>query len=167
MITFVNEANVNVYLIFRTLFYVPIVVFLYIICYICFSSSDNFYDGWYPPPGVEKDDQNVTDPTLFNKAQIKCGPVPEHVRHCGGKGFEPCLFNITADPCEYYDLSEKFPDVYQMMLDKLEEYHKGMVPAKFNSTTDPQSNPKLHNGVWEPWAVLDKTEEDGTIQSFP
>ena len=123
-----------------------------------FLFPDNFYDRWYPPPGME--DQNITDDSLFKDAQIKCGPIPQNVRHCGGKGFEPCLFNITADPCEFYDLSQKFPDVYQMMLDKLEVYHKGMVPAKFNSTTDPRSHPKLHNGVWEPWIVLDQNQNE-------
>ena len=108
--------------------------------------------------------QNITDDNLFKDAQIKCGPIPQNVRHCGGKGFEPCLFNITADPCEFYDLSQKFPDVYQMMLEKLEVYHKGMVPAKFNSTTDPRSHPKLHNGVWEPWIVLDQNQNKaGTV----
>ena len=103
--------------------------------------------------------ENNTDPTLFKDAQIHCGPVPEHVRHCGGKGFEPCLFNVTADPCEYYDLSEKFPDIYKMMLDRLEEYHKGMVPPRRIAWTDPESNPKLHDGVWDSWRTLDKNAE--------
>ena len=117
------------------------------------TALDNFYDRWYRPPGMEG--ENNTDPTLFKDAQIHCGPIPDHVRHCGGKGFEPCLFNVTADPCEYFDLSEKFPDIYKMMLDRLEEYHKEMVPAKFNSTTDPRSRPKDRGGVWEPWVILD------------
>jgi len=123
--------------------------------------QDNFYDRWYAPPGME--DQNITDDSLFKDAQIKCGPIPQNVRHCGGKGFEPCLFNITADPCEFYDLSQKFPDVYQMMLDKLEVYHKEMVTPRRISWTDPYSNPKLHGGVWDSWRTLD----DDVVQQNP
>ena len=29
-----------------------------------------------------------------------------------------------------------------------------MVPPRVNETNDPLSDPKLHNGVWEPWINL-------------
>jgi len=120
-----------------------------------------FYDGWYPPPGFEDESlhQNITQPNLFQDAQVKCGPVPSVVPHCGGKGYSPCLFNITADPCEYVDLSDKYPDIYDMMLKRLEEHHMTMVTPRRISWADPYSNPKNHDGVWDSWRSLEEAEQ--------
>ncbi|XP_071964098.1 LOW QUALITY PROTEIN: arylsulfatase J-like [Antedon mediterranea] len=60
------------------------------------------------------------------------------------------LFNVTADPSEYNDLSGKYPKVVDMMLEKLASYNKTAVPCKF-PLPDPSSDPKLHGGVWGPW----------------
>jgi len=124
----------------------------------CILSLDKFYDGWYPPPGFEDESlhQNITQPNLFQDAQVKCGPVPSVVPHCGGKGYSPCLFNITADPCEYVDLSDKYPDIYDMMTRRLAWYQKGMVKPRRDTSTDPEANPKRHDGSWIPWRKAKK-----------
>ena len=65
-----------------------------------------------------------------------------------------CLFNITADPCEYHDLSEKNPDVLATMKQRLQFYEDGMAPSRRKPEIDPKCNPKLHGGVWKPWVTL-------------
>ena len=114
------------------------------------------HDGWYPPPGAELEKIRF-EPSLPDErsAEIKCGrPRPAHVRHCGGKHYLPCLFNITNDPCEYEDLSKEYPSVYKMMLSRLGDYYRGMVKPRRTTYTDPKANPKIHNGVWLPWKDL-------------
>ena len=113
---------------------------------------DIFWDGWYPPPGMESgDNQTSIAADKNNDAQINCGPKPSIVPHCGGEGYSPCLFNIKRDPCEYVDVSKKYPLIYNMMATRLEDYKKKMVKQKFTMVTDPKANPKLHDGVWVSW----------------
>ena len=60
------------------------------------------------------------------------------------------LYDIPSDPYELVDLSDKYPDVVQRLLKKLEEYDKTSVPVVFPKE-DPASRPSLHNGAWVPW----------------
>ncbi|PIK53483.1 putative arylsulfatase J [Apostichopus japonicus] len=60
------------------------------------------------------------------------------------------LFNITADPYEEMELSEKYPTVVKTLLAKLDTYYKDSVPVRYPDDSD-QANPALHNGTWAPW----------------
>ena len=79
----------------------------------------NNEDGWFAPPG-----QNIaTTPYLVhcnpNGAIPKNGTAP-NPSHCLWPSY--CLFNITADPCEYHDVSAANPDVVSTMQARLAEY---------------------------------------------
>ena len=43
------------------------------------------------------------------------------------------------------------PEVVDMMLSKLAEYSKGMVPALHPAQDINDANPSKHGGSWEPW----------------
>ncbi|PIK58897.1 putative arylsulfatase B isoform X2 [Apostichopus japonicus] len=60
------------------------------------------------------------------------------------------LFNITADPNEYKDMSDERPDVVKSMIAKLKAYYNTSVPVRYPSPSL-NSNPALHLGVWGPW----------------
>lgn len=60
------------------------------------------------------------------------------------------LFNITADPYEYRDLSDERPDVVKSMISKLKAYYNTSVPVRYPSPSY-NSNPALHLGIWGPW----------------
>ena len=62
----------------------------------------------------------------------------------------PCLYNIHLDPCEYNNVAAMMPSKVQELMEKLKDYNATAVPPR-NKPVDPQSNPKLHNGVWSPW----------------
>ncbi|XP_005988344.1 arylsulfatase I [Latimeria chalumnae] len=68
------------------------------------------------------------------------------------------LFNITADPYERYDLSERRPDVVKELLAKLAQYNKTAIPVRYPAE-DPRANPELNGGAWGPWA---SEEEDNS-----
>lgn len=133
-----------------------------------FQFLGRFYDGWYRPPGLKrmqhkylkklkKSNQSNTNFTNFwvgnPNARIKCGRRPKKVPHCGGRRYKPCLFNLRDDPCEYFDMSEKFPIIYEIMLRRLNEYRKKMVRPRMMTYRDPAANPKNRNGVWLPWKI--------------
>ena len=60
------------------------------------------------------------------------------------------LFNITADPYEEIDLSDRYPDVVAELVDKLNGYYLDSVPAVY-PPLDMSGDPANHGGVWGPW----------------
>jgi len=132
-------------------------------------NQSRFYDGWYQPPGLKRMQKkhiakqqiksNLAVPNLSSfwvgkaEARIKCGPIPKNIPHCGGKRYKPCLFNLKDDPCEYRDLSETFPIIYEIMLRRLGEYRKKMAKPRMVTFRDPKANPKKWKGVWTPWKI--------------
>lgn len=59
------------------------------------------------------------------------------------------LYDLEADPTEHHDVKDKYPDVFNKMRARLEEYRKSLVPANF-PPHDPDSYPSNFNGVWSP-----------------
>lgn len=101
-----------------------------------------------------------------SEARVRCGPVPKRVSHCGGKRYKPCLFNLKDDPCEFHDLSERFPIIYEIMLRRLNEYRKNMAKPRMVTYRDPEANPKKRNGVWLPWKIHPKNKQKENAGSF-
>ena len=99
---------------------------------------------WYPMPTVRLEAE-----TPIPGAVVRCGDRPSGVRDCDATK-SPCLFNISADPCEFSDLSLKEPDVVERLMRRLDAYKETVVPSR-NKALDPKSNPKLHGGDWVPW----------------
>ncbi len=86
------------------------------------------YNGWIPP--------------------LESNIVP--IQPVTPEGKQIWLFNITADPDEKYDVSKKYPSVVQMMLGKLQDYYKTIVPVLWPDP-DPNCDPAKRGGVWGPW----------------
>ena len=103
--------------------------------------------GWYPRPGLADSSRSFSNTPLKN-AVVNCsGEPPVTPAECREK---PCLFNIEDDPCEYYNVAEKYPDVLKKLLSVLENYKKSMVPPR-NKPRDEAADPNAHGGVWTPW----------------
>lgn len=60
------------------------------------------------------------------------------------------LFHVSSDPYEEIDLSAKYPDIVQKLLQRLAFYNSTAVPPVYPHS-DPNCDPKLHNGFWGPW----------------
>lgn len=61
------------------------------------------------------------------------------------------LYNITADPTEHYDLSEKLPDVVKTLQERVQYYMKGVVPSVFGHEDIRAVKKALEEGAWTPW----------------
>ena len=68
-----------------------------------------------------------------------------------GSLLDVALYNITADPTEHEDLSEKLPDVVKALQARVQYYTKGAVPSLYRPS-DPKAFIKAAlEGVWTPW----------------
>ena len=84
-------------------------------------------------------------------------PEVDHALDCPYNGY-PCLFDLDADPCEYADLRESEPEIYEKMLDLLMEYNATQKMPTLYSThpsDDIGANPSLFGGFWSPWKETD------------
>lgn len=89
--------------------------------------------------------------TLKNN-KIQCGTPPSNETnpyYCD-LSKQYCLFNIRRDPCEFYDVSEKYPFQLRKMKDALWQYTRYMVPS-LHKPTDPNCNPLYYNNTWISW----------------
>ncbi|KAH9494829.1 hypothetical protein Btru_017933 [Bulinus truncatus] len=106
-------------------------------------------------------DLNIEEALTSRKAENLSGSRSSTVTiDCGIQPFNastncqplkaPCLFNIQDDPCEYYNLADRLPQVVDMLTLRLNVYRSTMVPPA-NKPIDPTGDPSLHGGVWGPW----------------
>ena len=104
--------------------------------------------GWYRPPGLPETSRSFSNTPRLKNAVVNCsGEPPVTPAECREK---PCLFNIEDDPCEYYNVADKNPDVMKKLLSVLENYKKSMVPPR-NKPRDEAADPNAHGGVWTRW----------------
>ena len=92
---------------------------------------------------------------------VNCGEKPENASTNCNVSVAPCLFNVTADPCEYYNLAFDLPEVVEELLQRLQEYNATAVAVR-SKGTDPESFPRNHKGFWVPWVELDEKKSVGT-----
>ena len=63
-------------------------------------------------------------------------PPPKHYTPCAiSQSY--CLFNVTADPCEFDNLAFKLPSVVGMLKDTMEKFRSTAVP-RGNKPIDPR-----------------------------
>ncbi|KAL6118949.1 arsj [Pungitius sinensis] len=93
------------------------------------------YSDWVPPQ-------------TFSKQRLTSRWHNELVHWGCGKSI--WLFNITADPYERVDLSQRYPHIVKKMLIRLAQYNKTAVPVRYPAK-DLRSNPQYNGGVWGPW----------------
>ncbi|RXG55841.1 Arylsulfatase B [Armadillidium vulgare] len=95
------------------------------------------YNDWFGPSGrnssaeTENHSLNIQNspagravkefnPNVFEKiaelkyeAEVSCGEIPENATATCNDISNPCLFNISSDPCEFYDVSGLYPSVVE------------------------------------------------------
>ncbi|KAM7341897.1 arylsulfatase B isoform 2-T2 [Cochliomyia hominivorax] len=59
----------------------------------------------------------------------------------------PCLFNIKDDPCEKYNLAQKYSNILNALIEELNYYNSTAVPPS-NLPLDPRANPSRWNYTW-------------------
>ncbi|XP_072050880.1 arylsulfatase B-like [Amphiura filiformis] len=90
--------------------------------------------------------------------------APPESKHSDIKRTEPhdkriWLFNITADPYEFHDVSELNPGIVNVMLNRLQEYLDNMTTPIWPHM-DASYDPANYGGVWGPWTVSPSSFEE-------
>ena len=81
---------------------------------------------------------------------VKCGARPANATSNCKPWLAACLFNITADPCEYENLATSRPHVVNAMQRQLQFYREHAV-TPLNKPVDDTGLPYHHNWTWVPW----------------
>jgi hypothetical protein len=80
-------------------------------------------NGWFAPPGQDPSNTPYT---------LKCGaPQPPQPAKTACENW--CLWNITADPCEYFDVADKHPDVVLTLSTYLRQFAATAIPQEVGS----------------------------------
>lgn len=87
---------------------------------------------WFKPP--ELDEKSTYDMNFQERGLIKVA-----------------LYNITADPAERTDLSQKLPDVVNKLQERLQFYKQTVVPPLNKPSDQFAWNVARKNGCWTPW----------------
>jgi hypothetical protein len=112
------------------------------------------HPGWYPPPGL---------PWNYTAFTVRCPEPPATASLLDCTEDAPCLFNISADPCEHNNLAGALPARTEQLRRRLAEYRATAVLPWLNFA---DKNPKAdssnfgpvgeYDGVYTPW--LTETE---------
>ncbi|XP_078377383.1 arylsulfatase B-like [Oculina patagonica] len=115
--------------------------------------STTIYEGIAFRMGDMKLLMNVPNSTWFKPPELGGEPDMEHnwLATATKDTATVALYNITADPTEREDLSEKLPDMVKTLQERVQYYMKGAVPP-LNKPRDPKAFVKaITEGVWTPW----------------
>ncbi|XP_030845455.1 arylsulfatase I isoform X2 [Strongylocentrotus purpuratus] len=120
--------------------------------------GSKYFSGWYPPEGATSNKAEYVP----NSFRVRCPSKQANAStNCDYGDRKPCLYNIRDDPCEYNNIADWNQDIVEAMKARLQEYRRSAVEPR-NQPLDPQSNPKLHGNVWEPWVTLSEDDQHVT-----
>ena len=88
---------------------------------------------------------------------VNCGPKPPDAAINCNVSVRPCLYNITADPCEYHNLADQMPEAVTKLMELFTDYSRTAIPPG-NKPDDPKGYPSKHGGLWVPWVKLNEEE---------
>jgi arylsulfatase B len=99
-----------------------------------------------------KDIRTFRHPTALRaEAEVTCNAVPStDITGVCQPSVSPCLFDVEADPCEYFDLAADLPEVLEQLQLRLAYYNSTVVHPR-NKDGDPAANPKYYHYAWTPW----------------
>jgi len=81
---------------------------------------------------------------------VTCGPRPQNASGNCKPWLQACLFNISADPCEYDNLAASRPELVGAMLKRVEFYRQNSA-RPLNQPVDDAGLPYHHHWNWVPW----------------
>ncbi|KAK8769546.1 hypothetical protein V5799_013989 [Amblyomma americanum] len=80
---------------------------------------------------------------------VRCGDKVLSKAPCDSAR-QPCLYDIIADPCEYHNIGNEYPQVVKRLQNRLAAYEEGAVKPG-NLGQDQASFPARHGATWVTW----------------
>jgi len=91
---------------------------------------------------------------------VKCGPRPGNASSNCKPWESACLYNVTADPCEYENLASSRTQVVEAMQQRL-QFYKEHSARPLNCPIDDAGLPYHHDWNWVPWRKAASQTGDG------
>ncbi|KAL9963491.1 hypothetical protein ACROYT_G027002 [Oculina patagonica] len=91
---------------------------------------------------IPPEDRRSSQASKLSRRDLEDPPVPI---------VDVALYNITADPYEKNDLSQRFPDIVKKLQDRVQFYMKGAVPSGEKPPDAEARKVAKKNGAWSPW----------------
>jgi len=79
-----------------------------------------------------------------------------------------CLYDLSVDPCEYYDISTQYPDIAQFLYQRLYSYNISQAEPLQTVTKKAsvsQYSPKLFDGYWSPFLSSSEVVFEGILKN--
>jgi len=79
-----------------------------------------------------------------------------------------CLFDLSGDPCEYYDVSSTYPEIVEYLRSRLKYYNQSQVdPLAIVMPTAPSSvvDPSLYDDYWTPFLQSDEVTFETVLEN--
>lgn len=78
----------------------------------------------------------------------------------------PCLFNVEDDPCELYNVADRYPNIVQRLKHLLNEFNKTAIPP-MKRLAHPEAFPRNHGNIWTTWETPDDDKSSGANSKSP
>ncbi|XP_068703524.1 arylsulfatase B-like [Montipora capricornis] len=114
-------------------------------------SALTIYEGIALRSGDMKLLLSVENSSWFKPPELGEKPNKMQTKLTDSKPLKIALYNITADPEEREDLSAKLSDVVKNLMERVDYYKKGVVPALYGPPDVNAIVKALEEGVWTPW----------------
>ncbi|XP_055939883.1 arylsulfatase B-like [Argiope bruennichi] len=93
----------------------------------------------------------VEDPDdMYKGLTVTCEKPPPPEAYLCDPTKKSCLFNITADPCEYFDIADQNTDTVNEMWVAIKKYQSEEMKPQ-TKPCDPSANPMCHHFQYVPW----------------
>jgi len=132
--------------------------------------TDNLYPQrslWKVPHGVNPDSSTIQCASDESNSEYPDYHFNDFLKMSCPYNHGRCLYNIDSDPCEWYDVSQKHPEVADKLWGKLLEYNSTQkTPLNLiYGTNVTAADPGELDGFWGPWiqqypSMLSKYKEE-------
>lgn len=98
-------------------------------------------------------------------AEITCDQSSSKKIPCNAYN-TPCLFNVEEDPCELYNVADRYPNIVDRLKFLIDEQNRTALPP-LKRLAHPEAFPRNHGNVWTTWESDEDEENDITEKTEP
>lgn len=102
------------------------------------------------------------EPVAKSPLVVQCRPHPANSSMRCEPWVKPCLFNITADPCEFENMADFRPEIVEFLSKRIEFYERS-ARTPLNVPVDDAGLPYHHHWTWVPWVADASTKHSDIL----
>lgn len=92
-------------------------------------------------------------------AEIKCDQTSSKQIPCNPYQ-TPCLFNVEEDPCELYNVADRYPNIVERLQYLIDQQNRTALPP-LKRLAHPEAFPRNHGNEWTTWESVENMAGNG------